>query len=251
MTAPPPRTSLPEYAHPPIVAATLGVFFRAPLELGSTTLAEFQQRLGPEWVGEWTAVTAATVSPNECGLLAAGQQLQNVLGDRILRVSPLHFGFTWLGTADGRYPRYENLRDGFLAVWDLWLDRNAAAGQPGKWGVSYLNQIPQGTVWQTTADFSFFKLNPSPPWAERLGMARWMLQLADLPDGLTVDWSLDVRSGQMPCIWLRLLATGAIAAEPGSLLDGMDSGRVAIVQSFSELVSPAANAYWGLRRREK
>ena len=150
---PPSRSSLPEYAHPPLVAATLGVFFQTPLDVTRSSLAKFQQSLGPEWVGDWREVSLKpSAAARDFGLLAMGEELNNVLGDRVLRISPVHFSFTWLGTADARYPRYENLRDGFLSAWDCWVEQQrVSVGQFSKWAVLYLNQIPQGTVWQMRA----------------------------------------------------------------------------------------------------
>jgi hypothetical protein len=246
-----PRSSLPEYAHPPIVAATLGVFFRHPRAIFETGLKEYQERLGPEWLGEWEEVAADAAVPSaDFGLTTSGRQLKNVLSDRAVRVDALHFAFTWLGTADARYPRYENLRDGFVAAWDLWAEQNhLSTADLCKWGVRYLNQIPQGTVWQTPADWSFFRLRPvADGLAERMTSARWVLQTRELPEGLAVDWTAASGPGSLepPCLWIGLTACG----EAGDLLDGMDLGRAMIVQTFSELMSPAANAYWGLRRRE-
>ena len=251
----PVRPSLPEYAHPPLIAATLGVQFDAPLELPASVLADFQQQLGPEWIGTWTEISADTTdSCTDVGLIVAGSELKNVLADRVIRISPRHFAFTWLGTEDARYPRYENLRDGFVAAWDVWCaQRHSAADMAWRWSVSYLNRIHQGTVWQTPADWSFFRLLPGPAGGltERVTSAHWNLSVPGLAETLAVDWTLEPQreSAALACLWVRLTAEGA--ANPADLLDGMDTGRAAIVQTFSDLHSPAANACWGLRRREK
>jgi hypothetical protein len=248
------RPSLPEYAHPPLVAATLGVHCgNGPEEISASTLAEFQERLGPEWAGRWKDVTMEIESvEKDFGFDHWAEQLTNVLGDRVIRVSNSIFSFTWLGTADARYPRYENVRDGFVAAWDIWsslpqLDGNSPYG----WAVCYLNRIPQGTVWQTPADWKFFQLHPShDSLSSGIATAEWQLQTAGLDEPLYISWFLESSSGgELPAIWLKLLATGS-TCDHANLLDGMDAGRAAIVKTFSDLMSPAANAYWGLRRRE-
>jgi hypothetical protein len=243
------RSSLPEYAHPPIVSATLGVVFRAPRE--ATALTAFQERLGPEWAGTWLETTPQ----DDFGEMTGGLQLKNVLGDRVVRVGANHFAFTWLGTTDARYPRYENLRDGFVAAWDAWsTEQQASAADVRQWQVSYLNQISQGTVWQTPGDWTFFRLLPSSEGlAERVTSAHWVLKTPELADGLAVDWKYAPRRDEaaLPSVWIRLTASGAANGDASELLDGMDAGRAAIVLSFSELMSPSANAYWGLRRRER
>lgn len=253
------RPSLPEYAHPPLVAATLSVVWRtvSATAIEETSLKEFQRQLGPEWIGDWSDVPSGDWQERmDFGFLARGRQLKNVLGDRVLRISPDHLGFTWLGTKDGRYPRYETVRDGFVSVWDHWC---ALPQRPfsslRKWGVTYLNRIPQGTVWHTPHDWSFIKLIPPDlgGLAGRLSAAQWQIEVPGVADGLAVNWTRDLHpvEGDEPCLWLRLNAVGDVGASATALLDGMDAGRAAIVQTFSDLLSPAANAYWGLRRREK
>jgi hypothetical protein len=253
------RSTLPEYAHPPLVAATLGVTFQHGSGLDEDSLREFQRQLGAEWHGSWVK---AQHSPDavDIGLVPFGQDLQNVLRDRRVRLSEHHFDFTWLGAADGRYPRYEAVRDGFVAAWDLWSQQHhPSAGTVLRWGVSYLNRIPQGTVWQTPGEWSFFRLLAgqagvvSDDLPQRFS-ARWQYNAAAIQGTLGVELSLHAESehSRTPCLWLKLTASGPpLKVDSTDLLDGMDAGRAAIVQTFSDLMSPAANAYWGLRRREK
>lgn len=250
------RPALPEYAHPPIVAATLGVHFDDVEAIPPALLSEYQKQLGPEWIGKWSEASATATNPHiDTGLVAQGFELKNVLNDRVLRVSPQHLAFTWLGTEDGRYPRYENLRDGFVAAWDLWGELLPAAKESNKrWAVSYLNRIPQGTVWQRATDWSFCNLLAVSPRSiiERMMSARWQFQVPEVEEGLVAEWWLESLGTETSTssIWLRLLAEGIVNHESSSPLDGMDAGRSAIVRTFSDLMSPAANAYWGLRRRE-
>lgn len=253
------RPSLPEYAHPPLVAATLGVMYHNRAGNDDAALTQFQQALGAEWLGRWTKVQHS-FDTVDMGLTSFGQELSNVLGDRRLRISEHHFDFTWSGAEEGRYPRYENLRDGFVAAWDAWSQaQRPAVETPLRWGVSYLNRIPQGTVWHTPADWSFFRLlasqaNVVSDHLPRRFSARWKYDLAEIQGVLGIELSLHAESptSETPCLWLKLTASGpAQQIDSMDLLDGMDSGRAVIVKTFSDLLSPAANAYWGLRRREK
>jgi len=249
------RQSLPEYAHPPLVAATLGVYYAdATMEIEPARLAAFQQRLGPEWAGRWKdAMVEVDTAETDFGLEHWGDQLTNVLGDRVVRVTQDLFAFTWLGTADAHYPRYENVRDGFVAAWDAWAGLNhVPEEQIHTWAVSYLNRIPRGTVWQTPADWTFFELQPqSPSLSARIASAHWEVQTPELDNGLSVSWTIDSSGGDsaVPAIWVKLTATGDVDGAV-NFLNGMDAGRGAIVKTFSDLMSPAANAYWGLRRRD-
>ncbi len=251
------RTSLPEYAHPPLVAATLGVLFDRQFLWEKPLLADFRQRLGPEWLSEWTSISASDTDPRtDLGRTASGGfHLKNLLEDRELQIGRGHFSFTWLGADDGRYPRYENVRDGFVAAWDAWCASSTLpADSVAKWIVSYVNRIPQGAVWQHPADWSFCKLMPATAGLlESITSGHWTMLCPGIADGLVAAWTLEAAPDGTtpPCVWFRLTAQGDADLEAGNLLDGMDSGRAAIVQTFSELMSPAANAYWGLRRREK
>ena len=254
------RPPLPEYAHPPLVAATLGVFGGMILEkeMLSKARRDFQAQLGPEWVGDWSDVTDDDDAERDVGLCNAGYELRNVLGDRVIRISKVHFAFTWLGTAEGRYPRYENLRDGFVAAWDLWCRQyHCSPGDVLEWGVCYLNRIPQGTVWQTPADCAFVKLMSgiADVGAAKLKSVCWRFEYPEISNGLQVDWTVDSTTSSsepsIPNIWLRLTASSEMNDALPTILDGMDAGRRSIVQTFSDLMSPAANAYWGLRRRDK
>lgn len=250
------RPSLPEYAHPPLVAATLGVYLREAMDITPQSLAEYQGQLGPEWIGDWTERPLDSVDGvADAGLMSGGWQLRNVLHDRVIHISQRHFAFTWLGTADTRYPRYENVRDGFVAAWDCFAEQQRTRVKDLKqWAVCYLNRIPQGTVWQNPKEWSFFRLMPdSPRLLEQLTSAHWLLKTPGVDEGLSIDWNFQSAPGSADdsTIWLRLTARGSVGVESSAVLDGMDAGRAAIVQTFSDLLSPAANAYWGLRRREK
>lgn len=249
------RPSLPEYAHPPLVAATLGVYYGdGPEEISPEVLAEFQQRLGPEWIGRWKDMTTEIENvEKDFGFDHWAEQLTNILQDRVIRVSNDILSFTWLGTADARYPRYENVRDGFVAAWDVWSSLPQLAGNSAySWAVSYLNRIPQGNVWQTPADWKFFQLHPQfDALLTRVEKATWELRLPELDESLLVSWMYETPNdhGDLPTVWIKLQASGDAVTSSG-LLNGMDAGRAAIVKTFSDLMSPAANAYWGLRRRE-
>ena len=251
------RPPLPEYAHPPIYAATLGVISSDERPVNEDLLARYQAALGPEWLGKWKLVSAIDQAII-AGLLPLGWHLSNVLGDRRVQVHDRRFDFTWIGAEDGRYPRYENLRDGFVAAWDLWTELHGPCGAQN-WIVSYLNRIPQGTVWQTPGDWKFLNWLGSAQGTALQKVpetfcGRWRFPLTDVAGHLAVEIELgaDGEASSSPCLWLRLTAEGPLkSCEPANLFDGMDFGRAAIVQTFSDLMSPAANAYWGLKRREK
>ncbi len=247
------RKVLPEYVHPPLIAATLGVDFDPPLPDVANNLARLRDNLGAEWRGS-LQVKSDEIFRNglDFGIQPSESFIKNVLGDRVVRLNEGHISFTWLGLDDARYPRYENLRDGFVAVWDAFCHCNSLTVKPYSWAVAYLNRIPQGTVWQAATDWSFFELRPhTESLTSRLLSGQWVIAAEDCPDGVLVDVkrakSTDSEIGG--AIWLKLTVAGQLNSALPEILDGLDFGRSVIVQTFSELLTPHANAYWGFRRR--
>ncbi len=76
--------------------------------------------------------------------------------------------FNWLGEVGGPYPHYETVRSQFGRVLDQFIgfiaQEQAGDFRPNQWEVTYLNHIPQGTVWNNPIDWSFFRpLGEAPP----------------------------------------------------------------------------------------
>lgn len=245
--------SPPEYAHPPLVECWLAVDFvegRERFDLDSSALRE---RLGPEWFGSWQVIAGDSKSDDK--------QLGNVMSDRAVRLTTRGFAFGWLGHQGERYPRYETIRDGFVAALDAVRDVARHANHdlpPRRWSVRYVNRIPQGTVWMTPGDWSFFRLwQPVPLKTLGIGCdgykARWELPLDAGRGTLTVKFRHGTSEQAMGSddVWITLQAKGPIDGVDNGLFDGLDYGREVIVKSFNELVSLDAKTYWGVSRRPR
>lgn len=237
------------YAHPPLVESWLGVEFDGQ-GLGVEDFAGLRSALGPEWPGDWKPAS----SSSEGSLL-----ITNVMGDRALQVHDRGFTFGWLGYSGERYPRYETVRDGFVAVLDTLRSlpgRERSELTPRRWWVLYKNRIPRGTVWSTPGDWSFFNLW-QPAAIKGLDVdpsgfkAQWEFELDAERGRLTIEFQHQesVSSDEPESVWLNLTAAGVIESPDASLFDGMDFGREVIVRSFNELVSPEAKEFWGVRAR--
>lgn len=243
----------PEYAHPPLIESWLAVEFvegRDRFEVNSPALKE---RLGPEWIGAWKHVGESSRSDD--------RQIENVMGDRAVRITTRGFAFGWLGYGGERYPRYEAIRDGFvstmLAVQDV-VDASNEVLVPRRWSVRYVNQVPQGTVWMTPGDWSFFRLwQPLPLGSMVVGCegykARWDLPLEDSRGLLTVKFRHMPSSSpdQLDAVTIMLQAKGPLENIESALFDGMDYGREVIVRAFNELVTNDAKAYWGVTHKAR
>ena len=235
------------YAHPPLVECWLETSLKPGSVLASTDFMALVAMLGPEW------------PQRIAGQPQSGQlRLTNTMGDRVLRLSADGFGFGWLGHGGERYPRYEAVRDGFVAVLDHLrgiVAKRSATLQPATWAVRYMNRIPCGTVWSSAGDWSFFRLW-QPHVINGLGVeptgfqGRWDLPLDGERGHLTIQFrhdaaqeasSLDVTNS----VWIELTASSTADDSETSLFDGLDYGREVIVRSFNELVSADAKEYWG------
>ena len=244
----------PEYAHPPLVESWLGVEFvegRERFEVDATQLCE---RLGPEWFGSWRSVGDDSKSDD--------RQLVNVMGDRAVRLTTRGFAFGWLGNHGERYPRYETIRDGFVAALDAVRDVAHHAQSeilPRRWSVRYANRIPQGTVWMTPGDWSFFRLwQPVPLQSLGIGCegykARWEVPLDAERGTLSVKFRHETDVREVPGsgldqAWITLQAKGPTDGCDAELFNGLDYGREVIVRSFNELITVDAKSYWGVSRR--
>ena len=262
-----PDAIAPEYAHPPLVESWLGVEFVEGRERFEVDATQLRERLGPEWFGSWQTIGDDSKSDD--------RQLSNVMGDRAVRLTARGFAFGWLGPQGERYPRYETIRDGFVATLDAVRDVAHHAQReivPRRWSVRYANRIPQGTVWMTPGDWSFFRLWQPVP-LKSLGIdcegykARWELPLDAERGTLTVkfrheveDHSADSRKQQdgrrgqgsgLDQVWITLQTKGPTDGCDTELFEGLDYGREVIVRSFNELVTVDAKTYWGVSRRGK
>lgn len=241
------------YAHPPLVESWLAVDLVGGGEPLRQKAGSLHAALWPEWITGWKSV------PNEAS--PEYLELINVMGDRALRLTAKGFEFGWLGYTGERYPRYEAIRDGFVAVLDAVRRISNHPTEPlisDRWSVRYANRIPQGTVWSTPGDWSFFRLWQPDPLArleiEPAGFrGLWELPLVAHRGTLTVEFRHVAASSpdEPNCVWINLTAAGSVETGDTSLFDGLDFGRDTIVRSFGELVSLDAKDYWGITARPR
>ena len=241
----------PDYAHPPLIECWLGVDFVDSLEQFEVDPTALRESLGAEWFGSWQTVADDTPGHD--------RQLENVMGDRAVRLTSCGFAYGWLGHQGERYPRYETIRDGFVTALDAI--RRVTRGterrlSPKRWSIRYVNRIPQGTVWVTTGDWSFFRLWQPVPlavWdADSQGYkGRWEFPLPAERGTLAIKFRHD--SGQtaedLEEVRIMLHAKGPVDGVDSELFEGLDYGREVVVRSFHELIAVDAQNYWGASDR--
>jgi hypothetical protein len=171
--------------------------------------------------------------------------------------------FNWLGESGGPYPRYEVIREGFDRVLRHFIDfvRQESVGdfRPNQWEVTYVNHIPQGTVWKTPGDWRFFRLLgsgqtiKSPVRCEGF-TGEWHFQIPEERGRLHISWQRAKRTASEhkseELVRLMLTARGPLKpteSDVATIIDDLNLGRETIVRSFQCFMSDDANKYWGLK----
>lgn len=245
-----------EFAHPPLIEAWLGVEFAASVNFARIDAKEWRRHLGPEWQSSFQPIGAA--ERHAPSATSIENQLCTVMNDRAIRFGTTGFSYGWLGHDGSIYPRYETIRDGFVATLDVIRGALPDIGSPERTSVTYLNRIPKGTVWSTPQDWSFFRLwQPNP--LHKLGVdldefaGCWQFSLEAERGTLTIELTHEPaleQVGREEALWLRITSGGPTDSSESSLFDGLDYGREMIVRAFSELVTVDAKSYWGVMPRK-
>lgn len=269
---------LPDYENPPVVETILGVQFERLPGFRSAHLGAFWKTLD---TGEWPELfdapplqpeferftESARWAPIGAQLtvtqdLSSRLQIKNRAGDGMIQVQNGRFHFNWLGQAGGQYPRYRNVRQGFLRALQRFIEfvikEKVGDFRPNQWEVTYLNHIPKGTVWNAPNDWGFFQsLLGAVPTVDGLVQGEsftggWHFVIPGQCGRLHVKWQHAMKSEpeEQEIVVLTLTARGPVAESEDAMqaiLNGIDLGRETIVRSFATFMSKAANDYWGFR----
>lgn len=272
------KASLPDYANPPVVETILGVQFDRLLAFRNAHLGAFWKTLKAE---DWPTVSdAPPLQPqferfDEAARWGKGPQIQLTQvqagrmqvtrrgGDRMIQLQNGRLHYNWMGQDADTYARYVNVRAGFEDALNRFLSFTKAEGvgefRPNQWEVTYLNHIVKGTVWSTPADWNFFRPLAGVPSVEGVVEresfdGEWHFIIPDKRGRLHIQWRHGVKGGdeEQEIVVLTLTARGPVrTADTSGVLEGIDAGHSAIVQSFAALMSTSANEYWGLKNASR
>lgn len=272
----------PSYERPPVVETVLGVQFDRLPRARNAHWGAFWKTLDPE---EWPEVGDASLLPAQFeqfeakAAWARAVQLQltqdpscrlritNADKNRMIQVQNSRLHFNWLGQQGGKYPRYSKVRDGFLSTLSCFVAFVTAEelGEfaPNQWEVTYVNQIPRGTVWNTPDDWGFFKPLGGVPTIENVVDGEsfggeWHFVIPPKQGRLHIAWQYGKGAtagpgGTEDFIRITLTARGPILPTSDgieAISEGLDLGRATIVRSFHDLMSDEANHHWGLNDSE-
>lgn len=279
MSLPLETKSLPDYEQPPVVETILGVQFERMPNWTNAHAGAFWKTLdGTEWPttadaqpiqpqyerfgdsAQWARGLKIQISQSP----AARLQITNKAGNRMIQLQNGRMHFNWLGSDGGGYPRYSAIRSEFgtmLSRFQEYCAREQVGDlRPNQWEVTYINLIPQGTVWNSAADWGFFRPLGAMPTIDNLVAAEsfsgeWHFEIPKQQGRLHIDWRHIERTkpesdDDLAAIQLNLTARGPLeSAESTSatILERLDLGHDTIVSAFQELMSDSANRYWKLK----
>ncbi|MHB8900104.1 MAG: TIGR04255 family protein [Thermoguttaceae bacterium] len=273
------QSPLPNYKCPPVVETVLGVQFGridgftnghlgkfwALLDRNEWPLSVDAPRLPPQRE-RFDASVWAQIGPQLTFSQDVSTRLQitNKDRNRMIQMQSDRFHFNWVGESGEEYPRYEKVRSGFEQAYRSFVEfatqGNVSALLPNQWEVTYVNHIPEGTVWSTPDDWgNFFRLlSPSPVDAAFVELesftGEWRFIIPEKRGRLHVEWrrgSKKTRDDtEQNIVSLTFTARGPIPRTEdifGGTLAGLDLGHDTIVRSFQRLMSDEANKVWGLQ----
>ena len=183
--------------------------------------------------------------------------MKNSDESRMLQIQNGRLIYNWIGQDGEEYPRYsDNIRPEFDEYFGRFESFVGGLGidtvEPNQWEVTYVNQLPKGTVWERPADWAkLFKGIPGPFMDTASAslesfQGRWRYEIPPKLGRLHVE----VQHGRMgssegcEALVLKLTARGAITKEL-DLGAGLDRGRDVIVTSFRDMMSAEARERWG------
>lgn len=263
------------YDRPPVIERVIGVQFDALKNLSTGYFGKYWNTLNQN---EWSVSTDAQELPPQYerfgsdGLFPLDPhtlqlqfsqaprlrvQIRNAANDRLIQLQNGRLHLNWLRANEAAdYPRYPQIKREFLEHWlrfQEFVDQcQIGKLKPNQWEVTYLNHIPQGTIWNSPADWNFFKpLNSVKPEGDLHQLqnfnGEWSYEIPDQKGRLHIRWQHTTRNEQK-LIVITMTARGPLVhGTADELSEGLDCGRRHIIESFAALMDDKANAYWGLK----
>ena len=268
--------NLPDFRKPPVTEVVLSIQFASPPNLRVVHAGLYWESIRSKYPK--TSEQPPIMPVFEiCGGVPAQQpvfQLQTVFGysmprfwfestegDHLVQLQQDRILHNWRRRSpEMEYPRYERLRENFVAeidkLSDLFHRERIGEIQPNQCEVTYINTIslPEGTsvqqhLSQVTPLWAGNVSEPYLPDAENTTIqARYVLHKEGAPYGrlyvnftpafLTTDYS--------PVIRLEITVRGKPASSSiPAAFNLLDEGRKVIVEAFAAVTTPAMHKEWG------
>lgn len=261
-------TNLAEFNRPPVVETVLGAQF-ARLPLTTAHAGWFWKKyLGSEWPAvvvvprledrferfDDAARAWNITTPLRLLNKAEPDRLQIVRSDeeRMVQVQDSRFIYNWRKQKN-EYPTYRQLRPEYEHLLERFQEfiREVDVGAVtyNQWEVVYVNHLPKGELWDSTADW--IKIFPgfyAPHDAVESVQAIWSHVIAERAGRLFIEMRPAV-ANERDVIRVQITARGPTQdASAEALFAGFDLGHETIVNAFTAMTSEAAHMYWGRTR---
>lgn len=265
---------LPEFLRPPVVETVLGVHFEEFATFGNVHLGAFWKTLPRQW----TRVADAPPLPEQIETFDhskfAGRnlrfvftnqpdlrlQIKNTSDNRMVQLQNGQLHYNWLGHGGEEYARYPVIRTEFdeilACLCRFAKDESLGELKPLQWEVTYVNQLPKGTVWNSPSDWRILlaalpasSTGPAGTKLESFG-GEWHYEIGDKLGRLHVRITHGRRGrpANDEVLTLTLTARGPVdGGAANSIGCGLDLGRETIVRAFRDLTSAAAHQFWGIK----
>jgi len=183
-------------------------------------------------------------------------RMSSLDGTRMIQVQNGWLIVNWMGKPDFRYPGFTGVKELFndaMSRFGTFLtSRNLGTIKPNLWEVTYINHIPQGTVWNTLADIpmvfpGLFGEGQCPNGTREAVHSTWSWRLEPTPGRLrvSVQSAKANAAGSTDILLVRSVARGPLGSENAPTLDeGLNFGRSTVVDTFMGLASEDAKRYW-------
>ncbi len=266
---------LPSYRDPPVVETALSVQFKPVKGLRNAHLGLFWQQSRDSFP---TVNDAEPIESQEetfgghrqrlphfrfaTGHQGARLQMEARDGHMMIQLQNGRLVYNWRSLDDGLYPRWDRVLREFLRALARFSGFLEAEGLPSivpiQWEVTYVNRFVRGREWQENAEWT--DVVPGLiGTASRLRTAsletvstNWHFVLPERVGRLHVDLTHGFAGPEDEAeefLILQLTARGGIDEEKGHDLNwGLNTGRKAIVRSFSEITGKGVQTLWGRER---
>jgi uncharacterized protein (TIGR04255 family) len=260
MTARP--SDLPDFEAPPVAEVVLGVKFTIPGGLKVYHIGIYWDRIKSKFPKFQEQPPLPAQDEPAFSFVSGPPPLPRCwfLDDtetRLIQLQADRFIHNWRKvTGEEKYPRYEAIRDEFVARWDEFcgflVDQGGSKPILNACELAYVNHISKESCWTEPKDlgrlFSFLATDMSGGAGHTLESVQCGLRFK-LPGGnghLNVSMTPAIRKqDQQEILRFDLSARGAMeSGEEAQLLKWFDGARETIVRVFTALTTEEAHSSW-------
>ncbi len=263
-------SDLPKFDKPPVTETVLGVQFEQIPQFKNRHLWLFWQHLGGE-TGDWPDVEEdapldlrpesfadpfATIPTIRFAFGRGPSELRLKMksADKMIQLQNGRLHYNWFPREEGApYPSYNVLYPEFKGVL-LEFERFVSDTLDERlrldhWEITYVNHIPEGTVWNASNDWPTL-LPPLLGMPGNLDPLRfencsgtWRFEIEPGLGRMYIEVGYRSKDGK-PLIVLKFTARGPVDTEKGGLDAGMNLGHTRIVEAFAAVTPESAHKVW-------